>query len=455
MNVHNQILDSHSQDISIINESISNLEAALNHTKILLKDIQIDNFSLRQSVATVHFTSLVHTAFVSMSTHVSNLKRALLASLKGSLDPYLLPRDKLLALLQNIYHRGKELLFPVTTDYLSLWYDVIKVIPRSVEDGVILYIQIPLAGDPEMIFDLFKTTPIPIPTGEGFFSLLSNVKPLFAISHTRDYYKELEISDLDMFNCVKHNHLYVCTDIGPIFSSSTARSCLSSRFLGQDPVSNCDSVLIRTFCPQLIPVEGSFLYVTPEPFQLSVACPGQHGTRTRLQLTGSGFLVLPESCSARSDTFVVPAQSTTQGAAVTYNTAVLNSTLPDAVRSFLASAPPTPKLEILRVQARSEGEATDLLRDYELRHRIQPLEDDLSTTHLLAIAVMGGLVSFVLSHLSCVLGVVCRYWRRRDDASATAQTPAPGDDAMDLLPSPGPSLSTPQAAGTQPHQRGG
>ena len=121
------------------------------------------------------------------------IKLGIQEMLQARLSLDIVPNEILLGLLNNISLKEPGLLFPARPEYLALYRDIIKVVPRGYKSAVCFYLLIPVLGDPSDVFDIFRITSLPYSVPEtNYFVKVVNTVPFIAFTQDRLHYMLFE-----------------------------------------------------------------------------------------------------------------------------------------------------------------------------------------------------------------------------------------------------------------------
>ena len=175
-------------------------------------------------------------------------------------------------------------------------------------------VALPVHGS-NMLLQLFKFTPFPIPTTHNTHVIPILATPFLAVNSMTDQYRELTAADFSL--CKEFNALYICPLQGVM--EKATKSCLKALFSGSSPdiAEYCDTQL-ATRSQVVQSNRGKFNVFFASVDTLQVRCTFSNNVISRTW-TGLRKLSLPEGCTATTSEveFGNPVSVHAQGPSVT------------------------------------------------------------------------------------------------------------------------------------------
>lgn len=248
--------------------------------------------------------------------HLQVTKEAILRMLDGRLDSYFINPARFSEILKtlSIKHR---LFFPVLDDFLSVYYDLAKVIVSSDRRGcLVFFVELPLKSL-ESQFTLYHIRPIPIPVP---FTNHSNTNPnhhrLFvtkkshveyiAVSDNRKWFTTM--SSLE--HCRLIVDLHICEPMAS-FMPAEQRSCAVSAFLDKEEAKEvCPTQVMMEVPPIFLRQRDGWFYATAEKVQLTLRCRKDVTPSfvPKHVIKGVGIIQLPPGCEGHAPGIFLPSQ---------------------------------------------------------------------------------------------------------------------------------------------------
>ena len=232
---------------------------------------------------------------------------------------------------------GHHPLFPPTSDFLAFYYEILEIIPVTLQDDeIIFYIIMPLKGTPHQLFHVIKAKSFPMRIeGSPFFEKIILNNDYLIISEDRRFYLVPELQE-----CKKIQHLYIC-NLQIWYDTYLAPTCLTNLFLRRsDPVATCQREILTEFIPVMIKTQENLIFSVSEKTDVTVQClerlSNSFTVRKVATLEGAGDLSRLPGCQIENAKFTLPAESRRMGKTINLsNRRQLASALPPEVRSAL------------------------------------------------------------------------------------------------------------------------
>lgn len=312
-----QQTDAHSKVINIlankqdrILEAQKRMELATQTTYALAKANMRDVSYLQQHVLLLNSIDQVYATFNDLRLYAEDIVIGLTRAWRGHLDTSLIPMSYLKSVMNSMIANGHIPLFPPKKDYIQLIYEIAHVTPKPLHAGsLVLYLAIPMAGNPDIAFDVYKVMPFPlrVPNSDLFEEAIPEDEHLI-ISKDRGYYVRPNLAD-----CLLVQSLRICPT-STLYSVFSAPSCLTQAYLKSNtPDLKCPKRIMKSFYPRFIKTDEGLLYSTDSKLEITAYCNNiapNPPTRRIITLIGAGVLTSVNSCRLRSSAFLQPSGST-------------------------------------------------------------------------------------------------------------------------------------------------
>ena len=307
LNVHSTILNSTMREMRSLQAGITRLEMASVLTRKVIREFSVKTRKINEAEKLLEALLHLQLAIFDINHDILNLKLGLQDMIEAKLSTFIIPNDVLLSILRDAYSKVSGLLFPITPDFLGLWRDFITVSIRySNTPGTInFYLSLPLQGDPNDMFDVFRiqSLPYPIPGSNYFMQMQTQAKYIVVSENRKRYFLMSNIE-----HCHRSHILLICEPSSPIYDTKVD-TCESTLFLKKRKSKDkCKKTILKTFNPTLVRGQGGWIFAVPKPMVLTLNCPVNALSKFRQTLNSTGTLILGRGCSAHSDSFSLPAQ---------------------------------------------------------------------------------------------------------------------------------------------------
>jgi len=324
INVHTSILNMTSEQSLQNKHSIEELQLAHNRTIDFILALSTDVVGLKiiqKAQGILMHLQLALTSFIEESRIID---RALIDLFNGYVHPYVLSNDAFLKLLRSIETPNHKLLFPVTSENIKQFRDLISVTYRHTKQRgtVYFYLMVPLQSFPPINYNLFSMTTYPITydyskinklnsterPSKSLFLTLELEHKYFAISNDSKYYMLFK----DLNHCLSFNTLYVCPPTSAIYNVELT-TCESSIFFRTPEHKDlCNFKIQKKVFPTFTLLGDKWLYHIKPNISLLIRCSSSAHPIDPVVLTNAtGMLRLPDTCAASGSNIHLPSSSMT------------------------------------------------------------------------------------------------------------------------------------------------
>ena len=310
VNLHSQILNNTATQTLNNAQAVKELEQALNKTLTLLRTYG-DSLAELRAVQRAHAIFLhIQLALTSFKEECRMLDVALDELMDNYLHPFIVSDAQFLNVLKDIEKNAFHPLFPPETANLRLFREVTRVEYRHsrMNGTIMIYLIIPLLSSPLYSFTTYSITSFPVAVDPlnktDVFATAIVDHPFISISDDQRHY----MLHRDLEGCKSHADLFVCPPTSAIYARDVD-SCEGNMFFNRTFVPGlCNYQLKRQHQPTFQLVHDQWLYTISKNMTMLIQCP--HKGPQKLPLTNSsGFLELPDSCSASAEELFLPSSS--------------------------------------------------------------------------------------------------------------------------------------------------
>lgn len=306
-----QQYDAHlSSFISIVNNRTTNLLKGIQLNTKVINNIAaaVDAKFVQMEHAMTNVSSLliqqINEANV-LRSNLDNLQSAIQNLIEGKLSPFLIPKQKLKSVIQDISkmlrtsHKG----FYLTHTNPTYYYSHGKFLYARNNKHVYLSVKFPISTHkaPMQLYEV-TSLPVPINISSSHATQLLNMPKYFAITKHHDYYLNLK-SDV-LLNCVHAGPTILCDHNLPL-KPITSKDCSIALF-------NNDVKAIHKLCNfKFIPnvLNSNIIELSPTSVliykiqSLSLDCP-----KEKKVISGCAFCIIhvPCKCSLSTDSLYLP-----------------------------------------------------------------------------------------------------------------------------------------------------
>ena len=435
LNLHSQILNVTTAQIDKLDHAVGNLRSTVNSLVSNVSLLSARDKMWHELNNVLLFTNNVISSrilFSNFRTHLTNVKLGINQMLEHKLSPFLVPTHTLLQLLSeaSVVHPG--LLYPPRPEYVGLYRDIIRIVPKSSNTDNIFYfyIMLPLRGLPGSSFDLFQIHSLPVSVpNTSYFGQIEVKNKFFAVSQDRSTYTMFD----QLTDCNIHNHLYVCPPTGPLYTSAVL-NCVAAIFFN-DPISVniCPTTLFTHYHPIFIDTNDGWVYSTPTPISFSLNCPAKKLTQNLVEVSHTGILRIPAGCGASSSSITLPATSQTTGRGTTLSAVPLKLNI---------KFPSAAKTAVTRLNITASDEPILQTSTQQLVHQLRMIkaaqpENDVAR-HLQGVTIAS--VAGVTLLMSVILMYAGKQWYEKSRNGKEKPTAINDVPDVRFSPSPQPSL---------------
>ena len=308
LNVHTKLLNITIRDMRHIQSAIERLETAANNTFKLIRQFSLQTQELMGEMTILETTVLLQLALSDLNHDLNNLKLGLQDMMYSNVSPLIINDEVFIQLLRNASTRLSGLIFPPQPQFLSMYRDISRIYTRTQRSDVnilVFYLLVPMRGDPQDIFDVFRLHQLPVKMHDTFVQIQTNAKYL-AVSEDRRSYILIDSVE----KCKNHNNLYICPPVGPIYTQHTP-VCEIALFLQKKEATNlCRKQIIQSIKPTFLKISSGWVFTVDKPTSLTMVCLSNSLQKLKQTINGTGILSVGPSCSVHADTFTLPALDT-------------------------------------------------------------------------------------------------------------------------------------------------
>ena len=434
INEHNTLIRLAQQDIIDLQTQQQRFSLALEAVNKVLRQTIGDVARLKRHTTVMSTSDLLFSCLGDLREYTRQVTEGLYMAWRGTLSPYLIKKKLLLKFLSSMSVEKHRPLFPLTPEFISLYYEVITVTPifRD-ENNLVLYLSFLLKDNTHIEFELFKAIsyPLPIPNSTLYQQFTLN-NEYIAISHDRQYYSYPE-----MERCKSIDDLHICPPVS-LYRLDSAPDCLPYLYVEREiETLDCPTKIISSFNPVFLNTESGFLYVTQQPLDVSLSCHDIDGGKmlTRLfRIQGAGMLTSPSSCVLKTHVGFHTSDS------YIYADPTLLTTSSLVARVGATTKAQIKTLEKVDIPSIGEEIGALLLTSRLIENARVPTPPSTPVipqyTTILPWTVLGFLLFLLLANATCVYIVVRRIRRRNPDATSLPPLgpgPPPSPTSYDSL----------------------
>ena len=223
----------------------------------------------------------------------------------GKLSAHLVTPETLISIVEQIIALNLYPLFPPTKEYISMYFNTIKVV--ALEDPFEYLLLIPLKAGKDAIFDLFEIEQIPVPISPKLAIQVQDLSNYFAINKQLSTHFTLP----NLNGCTQIQDLYLCDQRLPL--QMDASTCEAQLFLKDSKLSLCKKFVSKSKqSPTFVFTKQGWYYSASLPTTIVVSCDNRRSVKAVIP-SGAGKLEFQSSCTVRSKNQILPPHTSVQG----------------------------------------------------------------------------------------------------------------------------------------------
>ncbi|XP_071643595.1 uncharacterized protein [Temnothorax longispinosus] len=343
--------------LKVINATIGHMEAlekSLYHNEQLMTNVtrrlQLDT-ALYAKREEIDEQLLILTAITEdLMEDVKDTIDYLTYSREGVILTRLLPIEKIITELKEATSQltqGSHFLFKTRVENWNEIQNYVEINAYYDKPNIYTIIKFPVVAYP--VYDIIKTTPLPVPNHANIFTFLRITHNILAIDKENHNYITLEERDLN--DCKRNGAEYVCDRNCPIYFVGTNAPCEVQVYVGTPGYVNaCERRQMVSDVTLWVALSEpqAWLFSAPRKQKIAIQCNDQAEQKVEIERTGK--LSINENCKLTTPDIIIKTKRQTTMRQIEMHLADFNLTLTNINKNINEQAKKEIRLEpVIRI----------------------------------------------------------------------------------------------------------